>query len=179
MSLSSAEIKAIVETLQESEWDQALVVVGDVQISVARNGAALAGSAPGALAAPVTAVTPTGAPVAASAPAPAAARVATPPAPVTAEIPSPATVAGVDVVDGYVVESPSVGVFWSASEPGAAPFVSVGSTVEPGDTLCIVEIMKLMNNVTSDVAGEVVAVHATNSAAVEYGTPLFTIRLKA
>ncbi|MCU1477383.1 MAG: acetyl-CoA carboxylase, biotin carboxyl carrier protein, partial [Subtercola sp.] len=51
--------------------------------------------------------------------------------------------------------------------------------VEPGDTLCIVEIMKLMNNVTSDVAGEVVAVHATNSAAVEYGTPLFTIRLKA
>ena len=172
MSLSSTEIRTIVETLQGSEWDQAVVVVGDVQISVARNGAAL----PGSPTAPPAILTAPAAPAAAIPVAPAVAGAA---APVNAEVPSPATVSGVDVIDGYVVESPSVGTFWAAPEPGAAPFVAVGDTVKPGDTLCIVEVMKLMINVTSDVAGEVVAVHATNAALVEYGRPLFTIRMKA
>ena len=175
MSLSSAEIRNIVETLQESSWDQAVVVVGDVQISVARNGASLAGSAP--LTAQPAAVEPEPAHVAP----PAAAESAASPAtgvPVANAISAEGAKSTVEAIAGHVVEAPSVGIFWSAAEPGAAPFVSLGQMVEPGDTLCIIEIMKLMNNVTSSVAGEVVAIHTTNSAAVEYGTPLFTIRRK-
>ena len=175
MSLSSAEIRNIVETLQESGWDQAVVVVGDVQISVARNGAALAGSAP--LTAPPAAIPAPSTQVAPPAPAEAAPSQVTG-LPVANAISAIDSISARDAIAGHVVEAPSVGVFWAASEPGAAPFVSLGQIVKPGDTLCIIEIMKLMNNVTSSVAGEVVAIHATNSAAVEYGTPLFTIRLK-
>jgi len=169
LSLSSTEIKNIVETLQESEWDQAVIVVGDVQISVARNGARLAGSTSSDIH-PV--VTPDAHETAPSRPTEALSTSAlTPPA---TELPSHKTP---PAVAGHVVEAPSVGVFWTSSEPGAAPFVSVGQTVQPGDTLCIIEIMKLMNNVTADVAGEVIAIHVANAAAVEYGTPLFSIRL--
>lgn len=175
MSLSSAEIRNIVETLQESGWDQAVVIVGDVQISVARNGAFLAGSAP--LTASPAAVEAVPAHVAPPAAAESVVSHATG-GPVTNAISAEGAESATDAIAGHVVEAPSVGIFWSAPEPGAAPFVSVGQAVEPGDTLCIIEIMKLMNNVMSSIAGEVVAIHTTNSAAVEYGTPLFTIRRK-
>jgi acetyl-CoA carboxylase biotin carboxyl carrier protein len=179
LSLSSADIKNIVETLQGSAWDEAVVVVGDVRIAVARNGASLAehnghastahGAAPAPAAPPAAgapAVPAAVAPTAVAAPAPAAAHPAAPSA-------APAT------QDGQVVTSPSVGVFWRSPEPGAAPFAEVGDRVDVGDTLCIIEVMKLMNNVTSDVAGVVTAVHLDNAAGVEFGTPLFTIRSDA
>lgn len=74
------------------------------------------------------------------------------------------------------VKSPIVGTFYESPSPGAAPFVKVGDQVEIGQVLCIVEAMKLMNEIEADVAGEVVKRVATSGQPVEYGQPLFTIR---
>jgi acetyl-CoA carboxylase biotin carboxyl carrier protein len=76
---------------------------------------------------------------------------------------------------GTVVESPSVGLFWRSPAPGAPPFVEAGTHVAAGDTLAIVEVMKLMNHVVAAEPGTVHAVLAENGARVEYGQPLFTI----
>ena len=76
---------------------------------------------------------------------------------------------------GYVVTSPMVGTFYQASSPGSKPFVSIGQRVAAGDTLCIIEAMKILNQIESEVAGEVKAVIAENGHPVEYGEPLFVI----
>jgi acetyl-CoA carboxylase biotin carboxyl carrier protein len=76
----------------------------------------------------------------------------------------------------HEVKSPIVGTFYESPSPGAAPFVKVGDQVEVGQVLCIVEAMKLMNEIESDVAGEVVKRIATSGQPVEYGQPLFAIR---
>jgi acetyl-CoA carboxylase biotin carboxyl carrier protein len=77
--------------------------------------------------------------------------------------------------DLHVVKSPIVGTFYSSPSPGAEAFVSVGDSVESGQVLCIIEAMKLMNEIESDVAGEVVRVFVENGQPVEYGEPLFGI----
>jgi acetyl-CoA carboxylase biotin carboxyl carrier protein len=74
------------------------------------------------------------------------------------------------------VKSPIVGTFYEAPSPGAPPFVKVGDTVEVGQVLCIVEAMKLLNEIESDVAGEIVKKLATNGQPIEYGQELFAIR---
>ena len=76
---------------------------------------------------------------------------------------------------GFVVTSPMVGTFYQASSPGSKPFVSVGQRVSPGDTLCIIEAMKILNQIESEVTGEVKAIIAENGHPVEYGEPLFVI----
>ena len=76
---------------------------------------------------------------------------------------------------GYVVTSPMVGTFYQASSPGSKPFVSIGQAVAPGDTLCIIEAMKILNQIECEVAGEVTAIIAENGHPVEYGEPLFVI----
>ena len=77
--------------------------------------------------------------------------------------------------DVHIVKSPIVGTFYSSPSPGAEAFVAVGSRVESGQVLCIIEAMKLMNEIESDVAGEVVRIFAENGNPVEYGEPLFAI----
>jgi len=79
----------------------------------------------------------------------------------------------------HEVKSPIVGTFYESPSPGAPPFVKVGDTVEMGQVLCIVEAMKLMNEIESDVAGEVVRQISTSGQPVEYGQPLFAIRARA
>ena len=74
-----------------------------------------------------------------------------------------------------VVEAPVVGTFYRAGAPDAAPFVEVGDRVEPGDVLCVIEAMKLMNDIKAEFAGEVAEILAENGQAVEYGQPLFSI----
>ncbi len=74
------------------------------------------------------------------------------------------------------IESPIVGTFYEAPSPGAEPFVKAGDHVEVGQVLCIIEAMKLMNEIESDVAGEVVRIFVENGQPVEYGEPLFAIR---
>jgi biotin carboxyl carrier protein len=74
-----------------------------------------------------------------------------------------------------VVVSPSPGIFWRSPEPGAPPFADVGDTIDASATVCIVEVMKLMNHLKADVDGTVVAVYGVNGVAVEKGQPLFAI----
>jgi acetyl-CoA carboxylase biotin carboxyl carrier protein len=78
--------------------------------------------------------------------------------------------------DLHLVKSPIVGTFYASPSPGAEPFVIVGGYIEAGQTLCIVEAMKLMNEIESDMSGEVLRIFAENGQPVEYGQPLFGIR---
>lgn len=78
-------------------------------------------------------------------------------------------------VQGHVVTSPMVGTFYRSPSPGAEPFVQVGDTVKEGQTLCIIEAMKLLNEIESDKAGVVKEILIENGQAVEYGQPLFVI----
>ena len=96
------------------------------------------------------------------------------PAPLEA-VPSPAPVQS-DEVDFAIVKSPIVGTFFRAAEPGAGPFVDVGSTVKKGDVLCIIEAMKLMNEIDSEYDGEIVKVYVENGQPVQYGERLFAIK---
>ena len=77
--------------------------------------------------------------------------------------------------EGHVVKSPMVGTFYRAATPGAKPFVEVGDTVQEGTTLCIVEAMKLMNEIEADKGGVVKAILVDNGQPVEFGQPLFVI----
>jgi acetyl-CoA carboxylase biotin carboxyl carrier protein len=77
--------------------------------------------------------------------------------------------------EGHVVKSPMVGTFYRSASPGAEPFVEVGDTVEMGDALCIVEAMKLMNEIEADAAGTIKAILVENGQPVEFGQPLFVI----
>src|SRR5438034_1492765 len=79
------------------------------------------------------------------------------------------------VEEGHVVKSPMVGTFYRSASPGAKPFVEVGDTVQQGDALCIIEAMKLMNEIEADASGTIKAVIAENGQPVEFGQPLFII----
>jgi acetyl-CoA carboxylase biotin carboxyl carrier protein len=108
--------------------------------------------------------------------------VAPPPlAAMPAAAPAPAALAAADQVgeDLAIVTSPIVGTFYRSSEPGAKPFVEVGDAVRKGQVLCIIEAMKLMNEIDSEHEGEVVSVYVQNGQAVQYGERLFAIRLKS
>jgi acetyl-CoA carboxylase biotin carboxyl carrier protein len=89
------------------------------------------------------------------------------PAAVVAEVPVVST--------GHAVKSPMVGTFYRSSSPGAAPFIQIGSVVKEGDTLCIIEAMKILNEIESDKAGTVTQILCENGQAVEYGQPLFIV----
>jgi acetyl-CoA carboxylase biotin carboxyl carrier protein len=78
----------------------------------------------------------------------------------------------------HTVRSPIVGTFYESGSPGAPAFVKPGDMVEAGQVLCIIEAMKLMNEIESDVAGEIVTSHVKNAQPIEYGQPLFDIRIK-
>lgn len=93
-----------------------------------------------------------------------------------AQAPQATAVADAPVVEeGHAVKSPMVGSFYRSSSPDAKPFVEVGDTVAVGDTLCIIEAMKLLNEIESDKAGVVKKILVDNGLAVEYGEPLFII----
>jgi acetyl-CoA carboxylase biotin carboxyl carrier protein len=86
--------------------------------------------------------------------------------------------AAAPVPDVHVIKSPIVGTFYASPSPSAEAFVTIGAKVESGQVLCIIEAMKLMNEIESDVAGEVVEILAENGKPVEYGQPLFGIRAR-
>jgi acetyl-CoA carboxylase biotin carboxyl carrier protein len=106
--------------------------------------------------------------------APAAAGPAPPPAAVGE--PSSVLEPASEDVDLAIVKSPIVGTFYRASEPGAPPFVDTGQTVRKGQVLCIIEAMKLMNEINAECDGEIVKVYVENGQAVQYGERLFAIR---
>lgn len=87
--------------------------------------------------------------------------------PAAEELPRPSS--------GHEVTAPMVGTYYGSASPGAKSFVEIGSTVEAGDTLCIIEAMKMMNQIEADVAGKIVSILVENGHAVEFGQPLFVI----
>jgi acetyl-CoA carboxylase biotin carboxyl carrier protein len=107
---------------------------------------------------------------------PPAARSVPPPEPLPANEPPTAEVPAESTEDWYIMKSPIVGTFYAAPAPNAPPFVKVGDIVQLGQVLCIIEAMKLMNELESEVAGEVVRIYVESGQPVEYGQSLFAIK---
>jgi acetyl-CoA carboxylase biotin carboxyl carrier protein len=103
---------------------------------------------------------------------------AAPPTPALAAPPAAAEPAADTEIELAVVKSPIVGTFYRSPEPGAASFVEIGTTVKKGQVLCIIEAMKLMNEIDSEYEGEIVNVYVENGQPVQYGERLFAIRTK-
>jgi acetyl-CoA carboxylase biotin carboxyl carrier protein len=148
------KIKKLIELLEESNLTEIEIVEGEESVRLTRAGIVAAPSAV--------------APVLPQAPAVAA-------EPATAPQP-PEAVAEDQVPEGEAVLAPMVGTFYEASSPEAEAYVKLGQTVAVGDTLCIIEAMKMFNQIESDIAGTVVAILAENGQPVEYDQPLFIIR---
>jgi len=146
------KVKKLIEMLEESSLAEIEINEGEESIRISR-----ASSVMPAMAAPMMQ-----APAPIAAPAPAAA--ATAPAAESAAAP-----------EGHAVKSPMVGTFYRSSSPGAQPFVDVGKQVAVGDTLCIIEAMKMLNEIEADKAGVVKAILKENAQPVEFGEPLFII----
>lgn len=146
------KVKKLIELLEESGVSELEIREGEESVRISRHPT---GVAPMYMAPP-----PAPMPTAASAPAPAAA----PPATSEVSIPS-----------GHAVTSPMVGTFYRSSAPGNKAFVEVGQRVEVGETLCIIEAMKMFNQIEADKAGAIKAILVENGQPVEYGQPLFVI----
>jgi len=103
-------------------------------------------------------------------------QVAAPAHPQSQEVVASEATPEVPSADAHILKSPIVGTFFAAPAPDAPPFVNVGDIVHVGQVLCIVEAMKLMNEIESEFSGEIVRIHVENGQPVEYGQPLFTIK---
>ncbi len=159
------ELKQILEIVREHGISEFELEREDMKLRIKKNGFGLTPEL-------ISQLPTVAAPLPAAAPAPAAGAAA--PRPVPAP-PAPEAEEGVELA---IVKSPIVGTFYRAPEPGARPFVEVGTAVRKGQVLCIIEAMKLMNEINSDYEGEVVAIYAENGQAVQYGERLFAIKRK-
>jgi acetyl-CoA carboxylase biotin carboxyl carrier protein len=148
------KLKKLIDLVQESGIAELEITEGEEKVRIVKGGqitvASAAPAAPAGLPAPAAEIRPAAAPAAAPAP--------TPPAP-----------------EGPVIKAPMVGTFYRSPSPDAKPFVEVGQTVKEGDTVCIIEAMKLMNEIEADAAGVVKAILVENGQPVEYGQPLFIL----
>ena len=161
--MNQKELKELIEFLIEKDIAEFELERGDVKVKIKRAGEHTivhSQSEPRFYAVP-PAPSPTAAPLASAAQAP--------PAPTAVPAPEEGL---------HSVKSPIVGTFYEAPSPGAPPFVKAGDMVEVGQVLCIVEAMKLLNEIESDVAGEIVKKLATNGQPIEYGQELFSVRPK-
>ena len=153
------KLKTLIDLVSESNVSELEITEAEGKVRIVKS----EGVVHQYVAAPVQAAPVMAAPLAA---APVAA------APVAA---APVAAAAPAAVEGHVVKSPMVGTFYRASSPGAKPFVDVGSQVKEGETICIVEAMKILNEIEADKTGTIVRVLGENGQAVEYGQPLFVI----
>jgi acetyl-CoA carboxylase biotin carboxyl carrier protein len=160
--MNQKELKDLIDFLVEKDITEFELERGDLKVRVKRGTEPVMVPAPAS--APIQMVAP------ADAARPAAPAAAAPPAPSAAPA-EPAEEAGL-----HIVKSPIVGTYYEAPSPGSPPFIKVGDEVSAGQVLCIVEAMKLMNEIESDVAGEVVKILVTNNQPIEYGQSLFAIR---
>jgi len=149
------KVKKLIEMLEESSLAEIEIREGEEAIRISRS--------------------PTGSPVVHMAPAHIAPHHAAGPATAAPAAAAPAAAPAVETPAGHAVASPMVGTFYRSSAPGSAPFVDIGSQVKVGDTLCIIEAMKMMNEIESDKAGVVKAILKENGQPVEYGEALFII----
>jgi acetyl-CoA carboxylase biotin carboxyl carrier protein len=162
--MNQKEIRELIEFLIDKDIAEFELERGDVKLRVKRGSVQAVAAAPViTVAAPVAA--PLVAHAAAAAPAPAAA------APAPAAAPAEDELAGT-----HIIKSPIVGTYYEAPSPGAPPFVKPGDSVSVGQVLCIVEAMKLMNEIESDYSGTVVKIFVNNGQPVEYGQQLFAVK---
>lgn len=142
------KIKKLIEIIEESGIAEIEIKEGEEFVRISRYSAAPA---------PIAYAPQPAAPVAA----PAAA--------------APASAGGEEVIAGHIVKSPMVGTFYRSATPGAKPFTDVGQKVQAGDTLCIIEAMKILNQIEADKSGTITKILVENAEPVEYGQPLFVI----
>ncbi|MBP6395009.1 MAG: acetyl-CoA carboxylase biotin carboxyl carrier protein [Giesbergeria sp.] len=144
------KLKTLIDLVSESNVSELEITEAEGKVRIVKSGATVvhqyAGAAPAAAA-------PAAAPVAAA----------------VAELPAPVQ------PTGHTVKSPMVGTFYRASSPGAKAFVEVGSVVKEGETICIIEAMKILNEIEADKSGTISRILGENGQAVEYGQPLFVI----
>jgi acetyl-CoA carboxylase biotin carboxyl carrier protein len=143
------KLKTLIDLVSESNISELEITEAEGKVRIVKAGA------PGVAAQPMMMM----------APAPAAAPVAA----------APAAAPAAPAETGHVVKSPMVGTFYRASSPGAKPLAEVGQTIKEGEPICIIEAMKIMNEIEADKSGTIVRVLAENGAAVEFGQPLFVI----
>ena len=149
------KLKTLIDLVSESNVSELEITEAEGKVRIVKSS-----GAPVVMAAPVaSAPAVVAAPVAAAVAAPAAAPEAAP----------------AEETSGHVVKSPMVGTFYRSASPGAKPFIEVGSVVKEGDTICIIEAMKILNEIEADKSGTVVQILAENGQAVEYGHPLVVI----
>jgi acetyl-CoA carboxylase biotin carboxyl carrier protein len=144
------KVKKLIELLEESDIAELEIHEGEESVRISRTSQVAT-------------------PIVTAAPAPMA------PAAVAAPAPEAAVPAAEAEISGHTVNSPMVGTFYRAPSPGASPFVEVGQNVKAGDTLCIIEAMKLLNQIEADKSGTIKAILAENGEPIEYGQPLFVI----
>ncbi len=149
------KLKTLIDLVSESNVSELEITEAEGKVRIVKGPV----GAPVAVAAPVMVAAPAAAP---ASPAPAAPDAA--PAPVEASAQS-----------GHLVKSPMVGTFYTSSSPEAKPFVQVGSVVKEGETICIIEAMKILNEIEADKSGTVTRILVDNGQAVEYGQPMFMI----
>jgi acetyl-CoA carboxylase biotin carboxyl carrier protein len=147
------KLKTLIDLVSESNVSELEITEAEGKVRIVKSGGAV-----------VQQYMPAPATVQAPATAPAAAPVAELPAPAAAAAPA-----------GHIVKSPMVGTFYRSSSPGAKAFVEVGSQVKEGETICIIEAMKILNEIEADKSGTVTRILGENGQAVEYGQPLFVI----
>lgn len=148
------KLKTLIELVESSGIAELEISEGEERVRITRSGGATAH------------------PVYAPVPQPAAVQPVAVPAAVAPAVATPAETA---VAEGHVVKSPMVGTFYRAASPGAKSFVDVGQNVNAGETLCIIEAMKLLNEIEADKAGVIKAILVENGQPVEFGQPLFII----
>ena len=146
------KVKKLIELLEESNINELEITEGEESVRISRGGPIAYAAAPVAMAPAVAA-----------------------PAAVAAAPAAAAPTAAADELSGHVVRSPMVGSYYSSPAPGSPTFVKVGQTVAPGDVLCIIEAMKMMNQIEADKAGTIGAILLEDSEPVEFDQPMFTI----
>lgn len=150
------KVKKLIELLEESGISEIEISEGEESVRISRY------PNPGTVSVQTLQHPPMVAPPAAAAPAPAAGA-------------EPAAAPPPPAARGQQVTAPMVGTFYSGPAPGAKPFVEIGTEVKPGDTLCVIEAMKMMNPIESEIAGRVVSILVENGSPVEFGQALFII----
>ncbi len=165
--MNQKEIKELIELLVEKDITEFELERGDMKVHVRRGSSAAPAVQVAALQPLAVATSPAVPPASPSSPAPAA------PTPATTAAAAEEASADADL---FIAKSPIVGTYYEAPSPGTPPFVRVGDTVKEGQVLCIIEAMKLMNEIEAEVSGVIAKMFVSNGSPVEYGMPLFGIR---
>ena len=150
------KLKTLIDLVSDSNVSELEITEAEGKVRIVKGGGAVVQG----YAQPVYAAPPAGAPAS---------------APVAAPAPAVAAPVAEAASAGHAVKSPMVGTFYRSSAPGAKPFVEVGATIKQGETICIIEAMKILNEIEADKSGTVTQILCENGQAVEYGQPLFTI----